>query len=101
PGAHVRVTTGDKLTKEYPLIAAVGAAASPARAPRLIELEWGNPADPRIAIVGKGVCFDSGGLDIKPASGMRIMKKDMGGAAHALALAGLVRAERPPIRPHL
>ena len=59
-------------------------ARSPERAPRLIELEWGNPEHPRVAIVGKGVCFDSGGLDIKPAGGMRLMKKDMGGAAHAL-----------------
>jgi leucyl aminopeptidase len=100
-GAHVRVTTGDHLTKEYPLIAAVGAAASPDRAPRLIELEWGKPSDPRIAIVGKGVCFDSGGLDLKPAAGMRIMKKDMGGAAHALALARLIAAERLPVRLHL
>src|SRR5437763_11709054 len=95
-GAQVRVTSGDKLSNEYPLIAAVGAAASPDRAPRLIELEWGKPGDPRVAIVGKGVCFDSGGLDLKPASGMRIMKKDMGGAAHALALARLVMAERLP-----
>jgi leucyl aminopeptidase len=100
-GAHVRVTTGDHLTKEYPLIAAVGAAASPDRAPRLIELEWGKPSDPRIAIVGKGVCFDSGGLDLKPTAGMRIMKKDMGGAAHALALARLIAAERLPVRLHL
>ena len=56
-----------------------------ARAPRLLEINWGNPRHPRIAIVGKGVCFDSGGLDIKTAEGMRLMKKDMGGAAHALA----------------
>src|SRR4051794_1332651 len=100
-GAHVRVTTGDNLAKEYQLIAAVGAAATPERAPRLIELEWGKPGDPRIAIIGKGVCFDSGGLDIKPAAGMRIMKKDMGGAAHALALARLIAAERLPVRLHL
>src|SRR4051812_33889842 len=100
-GAHVRVTTGDKLAREYPLIAAVGAAASPDRAPRLIELEWGKPSDPRVAIVGKGVCFDSGGLDLKPASGMRVMKKDMGGAAHALALARLVSMARLPVRLHL
>jgi leucyl aminopeptidase len=100
-GAHVRVTTGDELAKEYPLIAAVGAAATQERAPRLIELEWGKPGDPRIAIVGKGVCFDSGGLDLKPAAGMRIMKKDMGGAAHALALARLIAAERLPVRLHL
>ena len=92
---------GDELAKGYPLIAAVGAAATPDRAPRLIELEWGKPGDPRIAIVGKGVCFDSGGLDLKPAAGMRIMKKDMGGAAHALALARLIVAERLPVRLHL
>ena len=86
-GAEVRVTSGDELDEGYPLIAAVGRAASKERAPRLIELEWGDPKNPRVAIVGKGVCFDSGGLDLKPASGMRLMKKDMGGAAHALALA--------------
>ncbi|MEO8456008.1 MAG: leucyl aminopeptidase family protein [Sphingomicrobium sp.] len=100
-GAQVRVTTGDELSDEFPLIAAVGAAASADRAPRLIELEWGKPGDPRIAIVGKGVCFDSGGLDLKPGAGMRIMKKDMGGAAHALALARLIAAERLPVRVHL
>jgi leucyl aminopeptidase len=100
-GAQVRVTKGEELTSGYPLIAAVGAGASADRAPRLIELEWGKPDDARVAIVGKGVCFDSGGLDLKPASGMRIMKKDMGGAAHALALAGLVIAARLPIRLHL
>jgi leucyl aminopeptidase len=100
-GAQVRVTSGDKLREEYPLIAAVGAAASADRAPRLIELEWGKPEHPRVAIVGKGVCFDTGGLDLKPASGMRIMKKDMGGAAHALALARLIAAARLPVRLHL
>ena len=75
--------------------------ASRERAPRLIELHWGNPKHPRIAIIGKGVCFDSGGLDLKPASGMRLMKKDMGGAAHAIALARLIIAERLPVRLHL
>jgi leucyl aminopeptidase len=100
-GAQVRVTSGEELAKGYPLIAAVGAGAATARAPRLIELEWGKPEHPRIAIVGKGVCFDTGGLDLKPASGMRIMKKDMGGAAHALALARLVAAERLPVHLHL
>jgi leucyl aminopeptidase len=100
-GAQVRVTTGGELADGYPLIAAVGAAATDARAPRLIELQWGKIGDPLVAIVGKGVCFDSGGLDLKPASGMRIMKKDMGGAAHALALARLVIGERLPIRVHL
>jgi leucyl aminopeptidase len=99
--AQVHVTSGDKLAQGYPLIAAVGGAASPARAPRLIELEWGKPDHPRVAIVGKGVCFDSGGLDLKPASGMRLMKKDMGGAAHALALARTIMAEKLPVRLHL
>jgi leucyl aminopeptidase len=98
---QLRVTSGKDLVEGYPLIAAVGAAATPERAPRLIELEWGKPDDPRVAIIGKGVCFDSGGLDLKPASGMRLMKKDMGGAAHALALARLIIAERLPVRLHL
>ncbi len=100
-GADIRVTSGSELDDGYPLIAAVGAAAAPDRTPRLIEAEWGNPHHPRIAIVGKGVCFDSGGLDIKSAGGMRIMKKDMGGAAHALALAWLVATTRLPVRLHL
>jgi len=100
-GAKFRVTAGEKLAEGYPLIAAVGGAASKDRAPRLIELEWGKQSDPRIAIIGKGVCFDSGGLDLKPASGMRLMKKDMGGAAHALALASLIVAEKLPVRLHL
>jgi leucyl aminopeptidase len=100
-GAQVRVTTGKDLASGYPLIAAVGGAATEQRAPRLIELEWGKVDAPRIAIIGKGVCFDSGGLDIKSASGMRLMKKDMGGAAHALALARLVIAEKIPVRLHL
>jgi leucyl aminopeptidase len=100
-GAKVRVTSGDALAEGYPLIAAVGAAATAERAPRLVELEWGDSAHPRVAVVGKGVCFDSGGLDLKPASGMRIMKKDMGGAAHALALATLIIAAKVPVRLHL
>ena len=100
-GARIRVTSGKELKQGYPLIAAVGGAAPEARAPRLIELEWGKPGDARIAVVGKGVCFDSGGLDLKPAAGMRLMKKDMGGAAHALALARLVIAERLPVHLHL
>ena len=94
-------TGGSKLAAEYPMIHAVGAAATKERAPRLIEFEWGNPAHPKVAIIGKGVCFDSGGLDIKPASGMRLMKKDMGGAAHALALAQLVMQARLPVRLHV
>ena len=100
-GAQVRLTEGAELSKSYPLIAAVGGAATKQRAPRLLELEWGKPDDPLIAIVGKGVCFDSGGLDLKSAAGMRLMKKDMGGAAHALALARLVIAEKLPLRIHL
>ena len=99
--ATLTVTRGDELATGYPMIHAVGQAATRDRAPRLIELEWGNPAHPRVAIVGKGVCFDSGGLDIKPSAGMRLMKKDMGGAAHALALADLVMAARLPVRLHL
>ena len=100
-GAEVTVTSGSELESGFPMVAAVGAAAIPSRAPRMIEATWGNPAHPRIAVIGKGVCFDSGGLDIKPASGMRLMKKDMGGAAHALALARLIAAERLPVRLHL
>ncbi len=100
-GAQLTVTAGPELAEGYPLIAAVGQGAIEQRSARLIELEWGKPSNPRIAIVGKGVCFDSGGLDIKSASGMRLMKKDMGGAAHALALARLIIAERLPVRLHL
>jgi leucyl aminopeptidase len=100
-GGEVRVTTGAALDEGYPLVAAVGNAASTDRAPRLIEVEWGNPSNPRVAVIGKGVCFDSGGLDLKNAGGMRLMKKDMGGAAHALALARLVAEERLPVRLHL
>lgn len=88
---------GDELiAQNFPAIHAVGRAA--ARAPRLLELNWGNPRHPRIAIVGKGVCFDTGGLDIKTAEGMRLMKKDMGGAAHAIALARLVMQRELPVR---
>ena len=100
-GGQVRVISGEELVKGYPLIHSVGMAAARERAPRLIEMEWGDPKHPRVAIVGKGVCFDSGGLDLKNSSGMRLMKKDMGGAAHALALASLVAAERLPVRLHL
>jgi leucyl aminopeptidase len=100
-GANVTVTAGRALEDGYPMIVAVGRGATEERAPRLIELEWGNSAHPRIAIVGKGVCFDTGGLDIKPSAGMRLMKKDMGGAAHALALARIVMKSRLPVRLHL
>lgn len=100
-GATVTCVRGDALAEGYPMIHAVGRAAAKHRAPRLIELEWGDPAHPRVALVGKGVCFDSGGLDIKPSAGMRLMKKDMGGAAHMIALAGLVMAAKLKVRLHL
>lgn len=100
-GAELHVVSGDALERDYPMVHAVGRAAARSHAPRLIELEWGDPAHPRVAIVGKGVCFDSGGLDIKPSSAMALMKKDMGGAAHALALAGLVMAMGLKVRLHL
>ncbi|MDT8437722.1 MAG: leucyl aminopeptidase family protein [Wenzhouxiangellaceae bacterium] len=80
--------TGERLEREFPAIHAVGRASS--RPPRLIRLEWGDPSNPPLALVGKGVVFDTGGLNIKPASGMGLMKKDMGGAAHALGLAELI-----------
>lgn len=99
--AELTVTAGDALESGYPLVHAVGRAATRDHAPRLIELEWGDPRHPRIAIVGKGITFDSGGLNTKPASGMRIMKKDMGGAAHALALAELIMAAHLPVRLHM
>jgi len=98
---QIRVTKGAELADGYPLIAAVGGAATAERAPRLIEFEWGKASDPRIAIIGKGVCFDSGGLDLKSAAGMRLMKKDMGGAAHALALARTIVANRLPVHLHV
>lgn len=82
--------------QNFPAIHAVGRASH--RAPRLLHLTWGDASHPHVAIVGKGVCFDTGGLDVKPADGMRNMKKDMGGAAHAIALAELVMARRLPLR---
>lgn len=100
-GARVSVTRDHALNEGYPMIAAVGAAAAPGREPRLIELDHGDKRHPRIAIIGKGVCFDSGGLDIKPSSGMRLMKKDMGGGAHAIALARLIIKSRLPVQLHL
>jgi leucyl aminopeptidase len=88
-GASLRAIAGDDLIAEdFPLVHAVGRAA--ARAPRLIDLSWGEPNDPRITLIGKGVCFDTGGLDIKPESGMLNMKKDMGGAASMLGLAHML-----------
>ncbi|MBW0144785.1 leucyl aminopeptidase family protein [Sphingomicrobium clamense] len=99
--AEVTTHMGDGFADEYPMIYAVGKAAAEGREPRLVELEWGNKDHPRLAIVGKGVVFDSGGLDIKGAKGMRIMKKDMGGAAHAIALASLVMKLGLKVRLHL
>ena len=85
----------DLLAHNYPTIHAVGRAS--AHAPRLIDLTWGNSKHPKITLVGKGVCFDSGGLDLKPASGMRNMKKDMGGSAHVLGLAQLIMSHNLPV----
>ena len=99
--AALEVTLGADLEEGYPMIDAVGRAAAKDRRPRLIELSWGKPGDPKLAIVGKGVCFDTGGLDVKSATGMILMKKDMGGAAHALALAKLVMEARLPVRLHV
>ena len=99
--AELAVVRGDALEQGYPMVHAVGRAAARHHAPRLMHLTWGDPAHPVLAVVGKGVCFDSGGLDIKPSAGMRLMKKDMGGAAHALALAGLIMGARLKVRLHL
>lgn len=90
-GADYAEVVGDDLLKRnYPAVHAVGRAA--ADAPRIVELTWGDPSKPTVALVGKGVCFDSGGLDIKPAAGMKLMKKDMGGAAHVLGAAHILMA---------
>lgn len=95
-GARTRIIQGDELLeKGYPAIHAVGRAA--ARAPRLVSLEWGDRNHPRLALVGKGVCFDTGGLNIKPGGSMALMKKDMGGAAHVIALARLVMGAELPV----
>jgi leucyl aminopeptidase len=98
-GGKCSTIVGDDLLKHnFPTIHAVGRAAGAGREPRIIELEWGDEANPHVVLCGKGVCFDTGGLDIKTHDGMRHMKKDMGGAAHALALAQLVMAFKLPIR---
>lgn len=101
-GARYRQWVGDELPAAgFALVHAVGRAASQAsqaaQAPRVAELTWGDAALPHVVLIGKGVCFDSGGLDLKPAAGMRWMKKDMGGAAHALALADLLMQAGLPI----
>jgi leucyl aminopeptidase len=96
-GASFTCIVGDELLNQnFPLIHAVGMAST--RAPRLIDVSWGDPAHPRVTLVGKGVCFDTGGLDLKPSSGMLIMKKDMGGAANVLALAQMVMDARLKVR---
>jgi leucyl aminopeptidase len=95
--AKVKVIVGDDLLKKnYPAIHAVGRAS--VRAPRLIDLTWGDKDLPRVTLVGKGVCFDTGGLDLKPSSGMLLMKKDMGGAAHVLGVARMIMMAGLPVR---
>ena len=95
--ASVTVTKGDALLKKnLPMIHAVGRASS--NAPRLIDMQWGPKSAAKVTLVGKGVCFDTGGLDIKPASGMLLMKKDMGGAANVLGLASMIMASNPELR---
>jgi leucyl aminopeptidase len=94
--ARISVTTGKALEKGFPLIHAVGAAST--RAPRLIDFTWGKVSAPKVTLVGKGVCFDTGGLDIKPSSNMLLMKKDMGGAANVLGLARLIMEAKLPVR---
>ncbi|HET9692739.1 MAG TPA: leucyl aminopeptidase family protein [Steroidobacteraceae bacterium] len=95
-GASIEHVSGEALQAGFPAIHAVGQAS--AVAPRLVELRWGDPAHPKVTLVGKGVCFDTGGLDIKPSAGMALMKKDMGGAACTLALARLVMETHLPVR---
>ncbi len=96
-GATFSTIIGDALLeKNFPMIHAVGKAST--RAPRLIDFSWGDPSHPRLTLVGKGVCFDTGGLDIKPSSSMLLMKKDMGGAANVLGLALMVMASNLPVR---
>jgi len=95
-GARGRIITGDALREGFPAVHAVGQAAT--SAPRLLDFSWGDADAPKVTLVGKGVCFDSGGLDIKPAAGMLLMKKDMGGAACVLALARVVMESRLPVR---
>ena len=94
--AKFAVTTGRALERQFPMIHAVGKASS--RAPRLIDFTWGPARAPKVTLVGKGVCFDTGGLDIKPASGMATMKKDMGGAATVLGLAQMIMSAKLNVR---
>jgi leucyl aminopeptidase len=102
-GARISIVEGAGLVEGgYPAVHAVGQAACAERSPRMVEISWEGPGAgegaPLVAIVGKGVAFDTGGLDIKPSAGMRLMKKDMGGAAHALALGQMVMSARLPVR---
>ena len=94
-GAEISVTSGDDLARDFPMIAAVGRAST--RAPRLIDMTWGTTG-PTVTIVGKGVAFDTGGLNLKPGASMGLMKKDMGGAANALGLAHMLMATNTPLR---
>ncbi len=94
--AEFSVIIGAELEADFPAIHAVGRGSH--RAPRLLRLSWGEKSHPKIALIGKGVCFDTGGLNLKSASGMRKMKKDMGGAAHALALTQLIMASKLPVQ---
>lgn len=89
---YAEIVGVDLIREGYPAIYAVGRGAEDGRAPRLVELRWGREDAPKVTLVGKGVCFDSGGLDIKSTANMKLMKKDMGGAAHALALASMIMA---------
>jgi leucyl aminopeptidase len=96
-GAEVRQIVGEDLLKQnYPIIHAVGRAS--VHPPQLIDLRWGDPSHPKLTLIGKGVCFDSGGLDLKTSSGMRLMKKDMGGAAHVIGLAHLIMNTGLPVQ---
>ena len=98
-GAKTHITVGeDLLAQNYPMIYAVGHAAAAGREPRLIDMVWGDESHPKITLVGKGVCFDTGGLDLKNSSGMKLMKKDMGGAAHVLGLASMIMDRALPVR---
>lgn len=96
-GAEIAITVGEDLLRDnFPAIHAVGRAND--RAPRLIDFTWGDAEAPKLTLVGKGVCFDTGGLDLKSAEGMKVMRKDMGGGAHALGLAGMIMDAGWPVR---
>jgi leucyl aminopeptidase len=96
-GARIEITEGAALASGFPMVHAVGKGAGATHRPRFVEFHWGSDAHPKVALVGKGVAFDTGGLDIKTA-GMALMKKDMGGAAHALALARMIMSAGLPVR---